>query len=468
MDAMREKVLEESPAPEFEQERPGRAQDILRGDSEPPEATLLESTEHSVGTEPMDASCYHSREWHDLEVDKVWPKVWQFAAWSFDIPNPGDIAVYRNVGRSVLIIRQRDGSIRAFQNSCLHRGRELCTEAVQHQSELRCPFHGFTWKLDGDLKWIPSAWDFPQLKGVDFKLPQVRCEMWNGFVFINFDADAPSLHDYLGKMVEQFAASPTWDFSNRYMAVNVAKHMNLNWKVCMEAFIESFHVTSSHPQLLSMSADTVTQYDVWPDEPHFNRMITPIGVASTNLKPAPTDTELVDNFIQTYLPDLAGTPEGLLQPGESAREALNRLTRDVLGVRMNVDLQNMPPSWLLDAVEYFVFPNFMIWPTFGAPIVYRFRPGGTPDTCVWETMLFLPFDGERPPSGPVIVQKAEESLADIPALGFLGPVLQQDVENLESVQRGIKASLTQKVMLSEYQEVRIRHYHQTLQSYIDQ
>jgi len=82
-------------------------------------------------------------------------------------------------------------------------------------------------------------------------------------------------------------------------------------------------------------------------------------------------------------------------------------------------------------------------------------------------MVFLPFEGERPPSGPTIVQTPGESLADIPELGFLGPVLQQDVENLESLQRGLRASLSQKVTLSNYQEVRIRHFHQTLQEYVD-
>jgi len=464
---MVDKALDEPLAREFELDRPGRAQDVLRADKEPPEPTLLDSPEYVLGTESIDARRYYSTEWHNLEVSKVWSRTWQFAAWSYDIPHPGDIAVYRNVGQSVLVIRQRDGSVRAFHNSCRHRGRELCTEALQSQPELRCPFHGFTWRLDGALKWIPSAWDFPQIDSAEFGLPEVRCEQWNGFVFINFDSQAPSLVSYMGKMFAQFAESPSWDFSNRYMAVNAVKHMNLNWKTCMEGFIESFHVTCSHPQLLPMSADTITQYDVWPDEPHFNRMITPIGVASTNLSPAPSDAELVETFVLTYLPELAGTPEGIQAPGESAREALHRLTRDVLGARMRVKLENKPPSWLLDSVEYFLFPNFMIWPTFGAPLVYRFRPGDTPEKCIWETMVFLPFEGERPPSGPTIVQTPGESLADIPELGFLGPVLQQDVENLESLQRGLRASLSQKVTLSNYQEVRIRHFHQTLQEYVD-
>ena len=459
--------LEEPVCPATVHERPRIARDILLTDVVPPEATLLESTEHTLGLEPIDAQRYYSQSYHDLEVEKVWSRTWQFAAWTHDIANPGDIAVYRNVGKSALIIRQRDGSVRAFYNSCLHRGRELCTEQVQNQAQLRCPYHGFTWKLDGDLKWVPSAWDFPQVDAETFRLPEIRCEEWNGFIFVNFDDSAPSLREYMGKMFDHFAASPSWDFSNRYLHVNAVKHIGLNWKTCMEGFIESLHVTASHPQLLAVSADTMTQYDIWPDEPHFSRMITPQGLASNNLDPAPTDAEIVDAYVLNYLPELSGTPEGSLQQGETARDALHRLTRDVLGVRMNVDLRNKPPSWLIDSIEYFLFPHFMIWPTFGAPIVYRFRPGETPDSCIWETMVFLPFEGERPPSGPTVVQTAEQSFADIPELGYLGTVLQQDAENLESLQRGLKASKTQKVTLTQYQEVRIRHFHQTLSRYFD-
>jgi len=448
----------------LERERPGRTHDILASDVDPPEKTLLDNQERTLGVDSVDSRCYYTQACADAET-MMWNKTWQFAAWSYDIPKPGDIAVYRNVGRSVLLVRQKDGSVKALQNSCLHRGRELCTKEFQHQVQLRCPYHGFTWRNDGALKWVPSAWDFPQVTEASHRLPEIRCEEWNGFLFINFDDTAPPLRQYMGKMVDQFAQSPSWDFSKRYKAVNVVKRMNVNWKTCLEGFIESLHVTASHPQLLPMSGDAITQYDVWSDEPHFSRMITPIGIPSTNLNPAPSDEQLVERFVMTYLPELTGTPEGMRQSGETARTALHRLTRDVLAKRMNVDLSDKPPSWVLDAVEYFLFPHFMIWPTFGAPIVYRFRPGNTPETCIWETMILLPFDGERPPSGPTIVQSPEESLADIPLLGFLGPVLQQDVENLESMQRGLRAGLTQKVTLSEYQEVRIRQFHQTLSAY---
>jgi len=192
--------FDEPAAPPVELERPVLNETILRGDSIPPSPTLLISPENRLGTAPLDARRYYSPEFFDLEMKKMWPRVWQYAAWSYDIPNVGDVAVYRGPGRSVLVVRQRDNSIKAFANSCLHRGRELCTEEVQHRDELKCPYHGFTWAIDGSLKWVPCQWDFPQVKPETHKLAEVRSEQWNGFVFINFDNTAPSLRDYMGKM----------------------------------------------------------------------------------------------------------------------------------------------------------------------------------------------------------------------------------------------------------------------------
>jgi len=441
-------------------------QELLRSDSIGPEPTLLDSRSYVPKNAFIDARRYYDREFHELEIEKVWSRTWQFAAWIHDLPRAGDIAVYRNAGKSVLIARMDDGTIKAYLNACLHRGRELCTRDLQHQSALRCPYHGFTWDLRGKLKSVPNSWDFGHIETAQLNLPEVRCEEWNGFIFINLDDDAPSLHDYMGKMVEHFAASKTWDFSNRYRAVNVVKHLNLNWKTAMEGFLDAFHTAASHPQLLAVAGDEITQYDVWENEPHFSRMIVPMGVASTNLKPCLRDDQVFAHYIREYLPELEGTPAGGLRDGESAREGLARLTVDILGERLNVDLRGKPASWLLDSVEYFLFPHFMIWPTFGAPIVYRFRPDDDPEKCIWETMIFLPFDGERPPSGPTVVLGSDESMAEIPELGFLGPVLQQDVDNLEPMQRGIRSLRSQKIFLGEYQEAQIRHFHETLSHYV--
>lgn len=458
-------VIEEPETPQLHLNGPSTSiQDILKADPIAPPKTLLEPSSYVPEPRPIAASRYFSQEFHDLEVSHVWGKVWQYAGWSYDLANPGDIIVYRNVGQSVIVVRQRDGSLKAFRNSCLHRGRELCN-ADTSQAQLRCPYHAFTWGLDGDLKWIPAAWDFPQIDRANFSLPQVRVEEWNGFVFINFDDDAPPLRTYLGKMVDQWEESG-WDFTKRFRAVTVIKEMNCNWKAGIDAFIETLHVYASHPEAAFLTADTDSQYDVWEDEPHFNRFHSLVGWASPNVEPQPSEQEILDCYTSIYLPEVYGTPEGDLQPGENPRAALARLGRKIYSERLGLNVDNTPVSELLDGTEYMVFPHFIVWPSLANPLGYRFRPGATPDTCIWETFIFLPFEGERPPSGPVIHLEPGQRIGDVAELGYVGPILQQDSDNLEFIQNGLKANGQANLNLSMYQESRIRHYHEVLDRYI--
>src|ERR1019366_8665982 len=97
---------------------------------------------------------------------------------------------------TVIVTRQPDGSLKAFQNVCLHRGRKLVTAGGCKQ-QFRCPYHGFTWNTDGSFKENPFGWDFPQIDPNNFSLPEIRLETWGGFVFISFDKDVRPLLELL-------------------------------------------------------------------------------------------------------------------------------------------------------------------------------------------------------------------------------------------------------------------------------
>ena len=126
-----------------------------------------------LGSAPLAADRYTSAAFFEAENTKLWPRVWQMAARDDEMPEPGDTVVYENVGKSFLLVRQDDGSVKAFWNVCLHRGRLLRTESGP-ADELQCPFHGFTWALNGDLKRVPCQWDFPHLDAARMQLPEVR------------------------------------------------------------------------------------------------------------------------------------------------------------------------------------------------------------------------------------------------------------------------------------------------------
>ena len=436
-------------------------QSVRLNDASPAPA-LLEESDLRLGTKPIPASRYYSRAYFELEKEKLWPKVWQFACWGQDIPNPGDVHVYRILDRSVLIVRQRDGSLKAFHNACLHRGREIC-EDHGHRTELKCPYHFFTWNLAGTLRWFPSKWDFPQIKEEKFSLPEVRMEEWNGFVFVNFDQDAIPLHQYMGRMTGDWAH---WDFSNRYKAMHVEKRIRCNWKTAIDAFIEGFHSFASHPQYLSSSPDDCSQQDVYADEPHISRYQAIIGVPSPRMDPPPSPQETFENVCRLVLPEAIGTEEGRLQPGEDARAGLARIYRRFYDKAYGLDTAAMSTTELIDQVAYYVFPNTMPWPTLSYPLFYRMLPDPEdPEWCTWETMLFVPFKGERPPSAPTLKLGPDGSFEDF-GLGEVGVLFQQDAEQLPAVQRGMHNLDKGLLTLTEYLEIRIRHYHQTLDRYL--
>ena len=126
--------------------------------SRPPAVLRSESPATGQSLEDVSAERYFSPEWHAREVEKVWRKTWQFACRAEHIPHVGDQCTYEIVDDSVLLVRTAPDTVKAYINSCLHRGTMLRTEAG-NAGQIRCPFHGWIWYLDGTLKVIPGQWD---------------------------------------------------------------------------------------------------------------------------------------------------------------------------------------------------------------------------------------------------------------------------------------------------------------------
>ena len=132
---------------------------LLAEDSRPvPDSYRRDSRLEGVTVVPVEQ--FTSRAFHDLEVERVWNRVWQMACHEDDIPDVGDSLVYDIAHLSFLVVRTGPDSFKAYSNACLHRGRKLMEAHGTRASEMRCPFHGWTWHLDGKLKEIPCEWDF--------------------------------------------------------------------------------------------------------------------------------------------------------------------------------------------------------------------------------------------------------------------------------------------------------------------
>jgi hypothetical protein len=207
-----------------------------------------------------------------------------------------------------------------------------------------------------------------------------------------------------------------------------------------------------------------SQYDVWPDQPHFSRMINPSGVASPLLGANVAQQRVLDAAAEFGL----CTPR-VLADGESARAHVVDCIRALNEQHLGIDLSGFSDAEVVDVIQYYVFPNFVPFGGFSSPLVYRMRPDGDdPHHSIFEVWLLLPYpDGaEPPPPAPLRVLQEHEQFADVEALRYFGPILDQDALLMPQVQKGLKSSARGRVTLGRYQESRIRHMRATLERYL--
>jgi nitrite reductase/ring-hydroxylating ferredoxin subunit len=424
--------------------------DYLDADSVGAPAFLREQRGRALGDAPLAAERYTSQRFFDLEVERLWPRVWQMVCREEDLPAVGDALPYDIVGRSFVVVRAAPDRIRAFYNSCPHRGRKLLLGPARVES-LRCPFHGFSWDLDGGLRTLPCRWDFAHVPAADLSLPEARVERWGGFVFLNMDAAAAPLADYLGDLPAHFAR---WRLEDRWKAVHVGKVIACNWKVAQEAFMESYHVIATHPQILDFCADANARYDILSD--NVNRNLTAFAAPSPHLGAAADAARTLDGMLT-----MLGRTRPAGRDG-APRAVVARLVRESFRRAYGGDWSGASDAELLDAIVYNVFPNFAPWGGLAPNIVYRWRPNGRDvGSCLMEVMILKPVaqGAARPPAVPFRVLGPEERWSDVAELPILGPVIDQDMENMPFVQQGLVASGTGRVHLGHYQESRIRHFH---------
>lgn len=432
-------------------------QQLLDTDThEVPGVLRLESPKY-LGSEDISTERYTSREWHEKEVANLWSRVWQYACREDEIPEVGDYYIYEIVRSSYLVMRTAPDEIKAYPNACLHRGRMLKEYAGQC-SEIRCPFHGFAWTLEGDLKDVPGDWDFPHVEAESFHLPEIAVGTWAGFVMINPDPDAEPLEEFLGEIIEQFEV---WDLGNRYKQAHVAKIIDCNWKIAQEAFSEAYHVNATHPQIMPYLGDTNSQVDVWDN---FSRVISPGGTPSPLLEWDPTQEEMMRSMMDIRhdqdLPMEISDEQSMRTMGaEGSRARWRELAGDWP--------DRMSDAEMMDSIDYTVFPNFHPWGAFNR-IVYRFRPNGDNHrSAIMECIFLAPFVGEKPDPAPIHWLEEHESFTDATELGMLGKVFNQDLFNMAKVQRGLETTHKPGITLGNYQESKVRWLHKLLGEWVE-
>lgn len=439
--------------------------DTLASDRHQPPPALLESRYEFLGDEDIAFARYTSPEFFQRELHQLWPRVWQWACREEHLPDVGDTYVYDIGPYSVIVVRSAPDTIQAFLNSCTHRGtRLLAGEGSGYSHAFTCPFHGWSWELDGAIRNIPGRWDFPHVCHDTHDLQPVNCERWGGFVFINMDPQAKPLAHYLDVLPEHFQHFP---LERRRIKLHVQKTLPCNWKAAQEAFMEAYHNFETHDSPNGGN----TQYDIFGK--YVSRFIHNIGNYSPESladypgdkwrKPPLTDAEMVA-FLAVY-----GIEPGTVPEGETAREYIAQALRRHFGETLGIDFSTVSESLMLDSIEYHLFPNAFFFPGINIPMTYRFRPNGMDvDSSIFDILILEPLaEGVEHPVPPEPVPlDVEQSYTEVEDIGWLGPVYDQDTNNLAQQQQGFKTSRKKGLTLGNYQESRIRRVHMTLDEFM--
>jgi len=436
--------------------------DIARADGDVP-AWLLAESNPQQPTDDIPFSRYTSRAFHDLEMQKVWRKVWQFSCREEHVAELGDYYVY-DIGRySVLIVRTAQG-LKAYANSCLHRGTKLKpSHSCGRSQQLQCPYHGWTWHLDGRIKHIPCAYEFPYLDETKVSLREYRVDTWQGFVFVNMSNDGPGLLDYLEVMPEHLKG---YDLTKWYIHAHLQKRLPANWKVAYEAFMEAYHTPVVHPEMTHVVSDHNMQHDIFGD--HISRDLCAMASPSPTSKLEQTQQQLLDSML---VADASAVGERAQVPdGRTARWVMAEQLRQQLQKDHGLDFSQFSVPEMIDSLKYTVFPNIYIYPTAGLNLVQQFRPDrDDPDYSLFDQYVLRPkpVDGSTFEVAEVIRIDENQSYTEVEGLDrFLAAVLDQDTNIMRWQREGMYASEKGAESLAMYQEARIRHLHATLDKYL--
>lgn len=419
------------------------------------------------GCKPISQDRYFSAAWMEAERSQLWAKVWNWAAREEDVPEPGDFVRF-DIGReSFIIIRDEAGAVRAFFNVCPHRGNRLVSSETGSLADgITCPFHSWRFGFDGRIAHVTDRETFrPEALCANLDLTEVRCESWEGFVFINMDPAAEPLIEHLGPLPEHVRPYRLKDM--RIMR-RVQSTWESNWKIGVDGFNEAYHVHAIHPQILPIFNDYHAQIDLYPNG--MSRMVTKFAHQSPRL-----DTEGLNPALRAAMIEVGLDPDSFAGRMEEVRPAVQKAKR-ARAERLGIDYSGFIDNQLTDDWNYDIFPNIQmgIHPE-GVSLLY-FRPHPSdPRRHILDVIVMMhPQDDPeiKPPAYMGLPEgwdvsgreRAETQIVDWRE-GGLGELFDQDAGLFKQVQEGVESIGYRGGVLSE-QEQRIRHFHAELDRYV--
>jgi len=398
---------------------------------------------------------YYDADFYALEAERLWPRVWQMACRLEEIPEPRDYVEYEILDQSIVVVRTDDMGVRAFQNSCRHRGVKIVEGRGTCRSGFVCPFHGWCYGADGANTFVPRARTFAEhnLAAGDIDLVPVRCETWGGCAWINLDDTAPPLRESLEPAATILDA---WKVESLRTERWYACRLPVNWKLAIEAFVESYHVVQTHPQLV-----IPTRYGLRDGAPFDAR-----AFVDADIRYLRAMCDGMDGMVHA---DDVRIAEGLrdvelpAEP-EAARAAWNRMLNEAVTAWHRERGDDMPDLNRLAAqgvqLEFFqCFPHWFVLPMYSSASSYRFRPLGPEETLMelW-SLARVPEETETlRPAPPELWECDDPRWPPIPA---------QDFSNLPRQQKGLHARGFEYMRLSAGMEGHVSNFERTIDGFL--
>jgi phenylpropionate dioxygenase-like ring-hydroxylating dioxygenase large terminal subunit len=207
-----------------------------------------------------------------LEQRTIFRRTWQYAGHTGDLAEPGSFVSTRAGDVPIVLVRDRDATLRAFVNVCRHRGFVLCDGSGRRET-LQCAYHAWTYDLDGSLRTAPRSDSEPGFDRDEHGLVPVAVDTWGPFVFVNPDAAAAPLADHLGEL-PRLVAEGGVDVGSLVFHKRAEAEYEANWKVCVENFLECYHCAVAHPSL-AKAIDVGRSAYVLEEQPTFSSQYGP-------------------------------------------------------------------------------------------------------------------------------------------------------------------------------------------------
>lgn len=423
----------------------------------------------------LDADRYSSKEFMAHEWETVWKKSWLLAGVVQDVAEPGDYFVFEIGPESIIITRTDDGDVAAVYNACQHRGNKIFTNHSGNVQAISCPYHGWTYELDGTLKKVPDEERFAQgLPCEELSLKTVKVEVRVGLVWVNMDPEAAPVEDFLGVVLDQYEL---FHFENMVMVLDQTVELDANWKTAVDNFNEQYHVDFIHPQHASRVNCRDSVNELWP----YGHRRTCVESFVTN--PRYGAPEEPPPILDAMMRGIGLDPAEFKGRVSEVRRAAQNQKRK-LGEELGFSYAELSDELVSDVWQYDLFPNVIMTIHPEELWIMRPRPHPTdPNKCFFDKITLqipaeIAFDRERGIGllPDVVLQddlggtRPEHDVFDREAVisgkKSMVNTIDQDIHYLPDMQRGMRSQGFERAWLNA-DESRVQHFHDWLDAWIE-